>query len=178
MIGRDQSPSEITHWPRAGGGCCGERGRVAAAAKNASANLALSVRNPGGPAGRAVAPALSLVAGPIHEAQQKARALYEQEMVVHEADCVKAKEEGKEKPRKPVLLRVHTDDATVESLAPILMKNPRGLIQIRDELAAWVTSANQYKGGKGSDRQFWLSNWAGVQACVDRKGREERKDSA
>ena len=68
-----------------------------------------------------------------------------------------------------MLLRVHVEDATVESLAPILMRNPRGVMLIRDELSAWVESANQYKNGRGSDRQFWLSNWAGVPACIDRK---------
>jgi len=127
-----------------------------------------------GPPGDGKTPALGLVSAPIHEAQQKARAIYEQAMQLHEAEVAKAREEGTEKPTKPVLLRVHVEDATVESLAPILMKNPRGFIMLRDELAAWVTSANQYKsGGRGSDKQFWLKNWAGLPATVDRVGRDE-----
>src|SRR5262249_57727938 len=72
-------------------------------------------------------------------------------------------------PVKPTLYRIMVNDATVESLAPVLSQNSRGVVMIRDELAAWVTSANQYKGGRGTDRQFWLSNWAGVAATVDRK---------
>ncbi len=43
-----------------------------------------------GPPGDGKTPALSLVAGPIHEAQQKARALYEQELQVYEAAARRA----------------------------------------------------------------------------------------
>ncbi len=126
-----------------------------------------------GPPGDAKSPALSMVAGPLHDAQHRAWELYKQEKLVHESDCAKAKQDGKEKPAPPLLRRVHTDDATTESLGPILQRNPRGVSMIKDELAAWVTAANQYKGGRGSDRQFWLSNWAGVPACIDRKGVQE-----
>jgi len=126
-----------------------------------------------GPPGDGKSPALILVSAPLHEAQQRALVLHEQAREVYEEECRKAKADKKENPPKPVLPRHHVDDATVESLAPILQKNPRGVIMIRDEAAAWVTSANQYKGGQGSDRQFWLANWAGMQACIDRKGKED-----
>jgi hypothetical protein len=60
-------------------------------------------------------------------------------------------------------------DATVESLAPILEANPRGLLMAQDEGVAWVRGMGQYKGGRGNDRQFWLSNWSGKSHLVDRK---------
>lgn len=60
-------------------------------------------------------------------------------------------------------------DATVEGLAPILEWAPRGVLMIQDELAGWVAAMNQYKGGKGNDRQFWLSTWSGKAHLVDRK---------
>jgi hypothetical protein len=125
-----------------------------------------------GPPGCGKTPALSLGAAPTHEAQQRAKAVYEKAAEVYEAACVQAKEAGTEKPPRPVMTRVFVEDATVEALAPILNKNHRGVTMIRDELAAWVTSANQYKGGRGSDRQFWLANWAGTPACIDRKGQD------
>ena len=75
-------------------------------------------------------------------------------------------------PSKPILQRVTTGDATTESLAPILRDNPRGLLMGHDELAGWVRSLNQYKGGKGADRQFYLSVWAGQPLIIDRKGKE------
>jgi hypothetical protein len=60
-------------------------------------------------------------------------------------------------------------DATVESLAPILEDNPRGLLMPQDEGVGWVRGMGQYKGGRGNDRQFWLSNWSGKAHMVDRK---------
>lgn len=67
-------------------------------------------------------------------------------------------------------IRTWTADVTVERLGALLAENPRGLLLVRDELSAWVKSMNQYKGGKGADRQFYLSAWAGVPLKVDRKG--------
>ena len=64
-------------------------------------------------------------------------------------------------------------DVTVESLATLLADNPRGLLLVRDELAGWVTSMDQYKAkGGGSDRQFWLSNWSTSPVNVRRKNPE------
>src|SRR5205823_5783661 len=47
----------------------------------------------------------------------------------------------------------------------------RGLLIIRDELSAWVKSLNQYRGGKGSDKQFYLSAWNSAAIAVDRQGK-------
>jgi putative DNA primase/helicase len=76
---------------------------------------------------------------------------------------------------KPTLRRVAVGDSTCEALAPILADNPRGVAMIRDELTAWATGMNQYKsGGKGSDRQFFLSAWSGTPVTVDRKHQMDR----
>ena len=40
----------------------------------------------------------------------------------------------------------------------------------RDEFGAWVNSFDAYRGGRGGDRQDWLSLWAGKGLKVDRKG--------
>jgi hypothetical protein len=72
-------------------------------------------------------------------------------------------------PREPVMERVVTSDATVESLSPILANNPRGIALVRDELAAWVRSFNMYRGGRGNDRQYFLSVWSGQPIVIDRK---------
>jgi hypothetical protein len=81
-------------------------------------------------------------------------------------------EKRPEKPVEPPCPRLYAVDATIESIAEILQANPRGIAIIRDELSAWVKSMNQYKKGKGADREFWLSCWAGAPAHVDRKGSE------
>lgn len=70
----------------------------------------------------------------------------------------------------PPETHLYTTDATTEVLSPILQNNPRGLILIRDEVTGWVAAMNQYKAGKGSDRQFWLSAWSGAASKTDRKG--------
>ena len=66
--------------------------------------------------------------------------------------------------------RTWTSDVTVERLAKLLSENPRGLLLIRDELSGWVKSMNQYRQGKGADRQFYLSVWGGAPIMVDRVG--------
>jgi putative DNA primase/helicase len=60
-------------------------------------------------------------------------------------------------PDTPDMARTLVGDTTVEALADIMDKNPRGVLINRDELAGWVRGLDQYKGGKGNDRQFYLS---------------------
>src|SRR6185437_11461484 len=57
---------------------------------------------------------------------------------------------------------------TTEALGPILAANPRGGIIIPDEMTKWVMSMDQYKGGKGGDRPFYLSVWGGEPVIIDR----------
>jgi hypothetical protein len=38
---------------------------------------------------------------------------------------------------------------------------------------AWVLGINQYRGGRGADRQHWLSLWNGAEIIVNRKTRQE-----
>jgi Protein of unknown function (DUF3987)/Bifunctional DNA primase/polymerase, N-terminal len=74
-----------------------------------------------------------------------------------------------ERGKKPTLRRIDTTDPTTEALARILAANPRGgPIVTPDEMTKWVMSMNQFKGGKGGDRPFWLSVWSGVEVIVDR----------
>jgi hypothetical protein len=77
------------------------------------------------------------------------------------------------KPDAPMMTQLLTVDATVEALASILHSNPRGLLMERDELTGWVLSMNQYRGGKGADRQLWLSFWNGASVVINRKGRPD-----
>jgi hypothetical protein len=77
------------------------------------------------------------------------------------------------KPNKPALERSVVVDATTEALATILARNERGLLMVSDELTGWVERMNAYRGGKGSDRQFYLSCWSGETAIVDRKSQSE-----
>lgn len=64
--------------------------------------------------------------------------------------------------------RTWTSDATMESVVRLLEKNPRGLLVSRDELSGWIKGMNQYKGGKGADKEFYLSVWGGQAHVYDR----------
>ena len=93
------------------------------------------------------------------------------EWEVRKREAVKAGEPAPEEPDSPSMDRCVASDTTVEALVSILEDNPRGLLVHRDELAGWVRSMDQYKGGKGSDRQNWLNLWNTDEVIVDRKSR-------
>ena len=78
------------------------------------------------------------------------------------------KADPKDRGEKPTLRRIVTTDPTTEALGPILARNPRGLIVAPDEMTKWVMSMDQYKGGKGGDRPFYLSVWKGEAVYIDR----------
>jgi len=78
------------------------------------------------------------------------------------------KADPKDRGEKPTLRRIVTTDPTTEALGPILARNPRGLIVAPDEMTKWVMSMDQYKGGKGGDRPFYLSAWKGEAVYIDR----------
>ena len=65
--------------------------------------------------------------------------------------------------------RFLVSDVTIEALAVILERNPRGLLLARDELAAWIRGFDQYKRAKGADSAAWLELWRGGQLIIDRK---------
>jgi hypothetical protein len=94
----------------------------------------------------------------------------------HEVDRRAARNAGEPEPpppRAPLASRVRVNDTTVEALIPILKDNPRGLLLERDELVGWVKGMDQYKaGGRGNERQFWLSVWSNEPVSVDRKGQQ------
>jgi uncharacterized protein DUF3987 len=77
-------------------------------------------------------------------------------------------------PEEPRMERTLVEDITVEALATVLETTPRGVVAYRDELSAWVRAMDQYRaGGKGADRQFYLSAWSNSYAAVDRKSRTQ-----
>ena len=116
-----------------------------------------------GPPGTLKTPALKILRRPLDEIQSRKLETWQKEMDARES--LEREVRGPE----PVLERVIVNDTTVETLALILHKNPRGVALIRDELSGLIASFNQYKGGKGSDKQFWLSCWSGDAIYIDRK---------
>ena len=75
---------------------------------------------------------------------------------------------SKTKPVPPSLKTAVLNDCTTEVLKTRLAENPRGLLNTYDEGSAWIGSLNQYRAGKGADRQFFMSVLYGTPIRVDR----------
>ncbi len=75
---------------------------------------------------------------------------------------------GPQKP--PVLRRLFVSDITCEAVVRVLEENPLGLLVWRDEIAGWFRGFNEYKRGRGSDKENWLSTFQAGRWIVDRKG--------
>ena len=95
-------------------------------------------------------------------------------------DVSTALKAGEEPPKRPFecdagppphIPRLVVNDATIERLGTILASQPRGTLQMRDELAGWLEGMARYSGG-GSDRPFWLEAYVGRGYTVERMGRE------
>lgn len=70
----------------------------------------------------------------------------------------------------PHVPRLVVNDATIERLGAILARQPRGTLQMRDELAGWLEGMARYSNG--TDRPFWLEAFGGRGYTVERMGRE------
>ncbi|MFC1634557.1 YfjI family protein [Planctomycetota bacterium] len=97
----------------------------------------------------------------LHEIQTEWLEEFKQKYATYKQD-----EEGG---TEPTLKRILASDTTVEALGVVMRDNPRGIILARDEMSGWMNSMNQYKGGRGSDYQFFLSAWSGCPWQIDRK---------
>lgn len=90
-----------------------------------------------------------------------------------------AADEGRSPPPKPETAklgpqphvpRLLVNDSTTEQLGCVHAAQPRGILQLRDELSGWLGGMNRYT--EGSDRAFWLEAFGGRTWTVDRISRE------
>jgi hypothetical protein len=71
-------------------------------------------------------------------------------------------------PPKPIRPRASVSDATIEVLGPLLSVLPKGVLNLRDEMAGWLQNLSRYSNG-GTDRPFWLEAYNGGPYQVDRQ---------
>lgn len=122
-------------------------------------------------------PALKIAMRPIYEIQKRLhrdyrdrREAYEEEKALWEKT---PKKERGSPPEEPEYRHVYTTDATTEALAEMLVGS-KGMALVRDELVGWVRSMDVYHaGGKGADRQHYLSMWSRAPIKIDRKSRPD-----
>lgn len=135
-------------------------------------------------------PASKRVLAPIRR-MQKADALrfkdekraYENDYKEWRVESREARRTGDEIPPEPHYPRSIThywvSDITVETVALRLhdnadnIRHDPSLLYYRDEILAWIKSLNAYRGGKGGDREFFLSCWSNEDVKVDRKTENE-----
>lgn len=122
-------------------------------------------------------PSMKLALRSIHQIQERlhgdyraAKSAYEEEYALWERT---PKKERGAPPEQPKFNHVWTSDSTTEALAEML-SNAKGLVLFRDELVGWVRSMDAYRsGGKGADRQHYLSMWSRSPIKIDRKSRPD-----
>jgi hypothetical protein len=118
--------------------------------------------------GTAKSPAQRILRQPFNAAQESYLETWRGEMEIWKD------QDEEDRGRRPVPRRCLVADTTTESFKPILEENGRGLLMVKDELMELVGGMNQYKGGKGNDRQFYLKLWDGEPIINDRKSDTSR----
>ncbi len=130
---------------------------------------------------------LRKVERPMREAAEDARKSWEEKAELAKITEAQWKQAAKEaikegatppdKPKgctiepEPHIPRLIINDGTIERIGAILARQPRGTLQMRDELAGWLDGMQRYAGG-GSDRAFWLEAFGGRDYTVERMSRE------
>ncbi len=95
---------------------------------------------------------------------EKAKIAYEEELRQWKAD--KESDKGP-MPKPPAQKIYHFTTATGEGIAAQVGRLPQqSLLWVADELAGAFKSANQYRGGKGSDEENLLEYWSGGGSAV------------
>jgi hypothetical protein len=141
-----------------------------------------------GESGTLKSPALRAVLRSIFRQQQKALAEHAEKMRQYEADLAEwdkamalwkknksASNAPPARPPAPEATRLVAADVTIEALATLLLANPRGMLVVRDELAAWFGGFDRYAAKRSSaDCAAWLSMYNADPVLVDRKTGDKR----
>lgn len=127
-------------------------------------------------------PAAEVALQPLYDIQKEQVKEYEEKMEAFEererdyelekTEAKKAREVAPPPPKEPDPKQSVASDTTIEGLVNIFVSNPRGFIIDYDELSGWIRSMDQYKGGKGGERQHWLSIWGSKSINVNRAGKK------
>jgi hypothetical protein len=120
--------------------------------------------------GATKSPIFKILTKPLKVLQAEAEEDYKAKLKTYDLLLEKyesAKDKG-EKPEKPIPRNYFFQDFTTEGLALSLEGTTHGTMIAVDELAEMLAGFNQYKGGKGNDRQKWLTIYDSGGMKVDR----------
>jgi len=114
---------------------------------------------------------LSFALQPIIEQDKRTYHQYEQQRQEYEKAVTLSKKEREnqaiDEPVKPIWQKFLLSDYTPEALAEVHKFNKRGIGVYVDELAGWFKNFNRYN--KGSEMEFWISNFNSKPINIDRK---------
>jgi hypothetical protein len=82
----------------------------------------------------------------------------------------KKSNESEPEPPLPIWVQHIVSDFTPEAILDVHKFNKKGIGVYADELASWINNFNRYN--KGSEEQFWLTNWSNKPIKVNRKTSE------
>jgi|GEM_PF-939042 len=125
------------------------------------------------PSGSKKSPIQRQLLRPLFRLQEEADRQYEWEVGEYEL-ALQAWEQNRgedrgARPQKPKPREYHTADATREAIARIQAQQPdRGILVATDELAGLFKGQNQYRNGRGCDRESLLTAFDGSGLKVDR----------
>lgn len=88
------------------------------------------------------------------------QARYDADLLAYQAEMASYKnsKSAATPPKEPEPPRhYYTQNFTIEALIPMYKRSARGIVAFVDELAGLLKGLNQYKGGKGSDDENFLS---------------------
>jgi Protein of unknown function (DUF3987) len=162
----------ITHFIAAAAGLIGGSSRIVI---KASANYVLMciLRTCNvAKTGRKKSPMLDVIFQPMNQLEEELALVWEAEKQSWEASKDKDGKTKEAKPTEPVL---RITDANVEGLINVCQENPRGVTVTQDELSAFWNGRNKTRsGGKGDDKEYYLSEFNGSYLRKTRKGEEGR----
>ena len=128
-----------------------------------------------GDTGSKKSPVISLLTDPLSRQQIELYDDYKEKKLGYDAEFTKWKNkkptERDDEPKAPVpMLDLYFSNFTIEALVDSIQHHPNaGSMVMLDELAQFYKSLDMYRGGKGSDRQQWLTIWNGSGLKNNRK---------
>ena len=115
----------------------------------------------------------AMITDPLVAMREKNQQKFEAEKKAYEKELEQSKNSTDEDkgpaPDAPVEKFAYITKATWEGIAGMVGRNPtQGILWLCDELAGFFKSANQYRSGKGSDKEDLLECWSGNGAVIAR----------
>jgi len=137
--------------------------------------------------GSAKSPAMDLITRSLYRWQKRALRDFEELQRQHEADSAtyekrrkvwektKGDEPPPEQPVPPKMKQVVLEDVTIESVAPLLLENERGILGTYDEWLKWHSMQDRYsKGGTSGESGDW-HKLHGVRSLIVNRKTADRK---